>query len=304
MVDAIVSIGLGRGFEAMAWPIVQRLAATGAWSQDIWIATVRYERAGPIGLRIEGGLLPSPIGLANVSVRRPHMNPTIAQPASLFTPLPALEVGVPRPNLLGAIYPFGGQVSVSGARWDARAALIDTSPLRRRGVFADPKPPRFANVVVGGGVTPVVGLRVGASVTRGGWLRAGESPATTVNRSATVVTIESEFSFAYTKLAGEWVRDRIETSFGHHVASGWFAQGQQTLAPRWFVAARIERMAAPIVLPAGLTQQRLASSEEVLGYRVTPELTLRAGHRARRGFGRPGFDQQMSVSIVWWRRWL
>lgn len=303
-VDTVVSAGLGRGFEAIVWPIVQRLSGTGLWSRDVWIATLRYERAGPIGVRIDGGLLPSPIGLANLTVRRPHLNPTIAQPSSLFTALPALEIRGPRTNLLGAMYPLGGQVSVSGAHWDARAALIDTSPLRRRGVFADPKPPRFANLVIGGGVTPVVGLRVGASITHGGWARAGESPAVTSDRDATVVTVESELSFRYTKLAGEWVRDAIDTSAGHQVASGWFVQGQQTLAPRWFVAARVERIAAPLVLPTGVVGQRLAGSEEILGYRLTPELTLRAGHRARRGFGRPGFDHQGSVSLVWWRRWI
>ena len=265
IVDAIVSVSLGRGFEGIVWPIVQRLASTGRWYQDVWIATLRYERAGPIGLRVEGGLIPSPVGLANLTVRRPHLNPTISQPSALFTPLPSLESRGPRPNLLGAIYPLGGQVTVSGAHWDARAALIDTSPLRRRGVFTDPKPSRFANLVVGGGVTPVVGLRVGASMTHGGWQRAGESPATTSERDATVVTVESEFSFAYTKLSGEWVRDAIATSSGTRVASGWFVQGQQTLAPRWFVAGRVERMASPLVLPTGVQQQRFSSAEEIRG---------------------------------------
>ena len=94
-VDAIVSVSLGRGFEGIVWPVVQRLASSGRWNQDVWIATVRYERAGRIGVRIEGGLLPSPIGLANLTVRRPHLNPTISQPSSLFTPLPSLEDGGP-----------------------------------------------------------------------------------------------------------------------------------------------------------------------------------------------------------------
>lgn len=301
-VDAVVSIGRP-GLEAVVWPIAQRLP-TGQWIRDVWIATVRYERPGPVGLRIDGGLIPSPVGLANLTVRRPHLNPTIAQPSSLFSALPALEPRGPRPSLLGAFYPFGTQVTVSGARWDARAALIDTSPLRRRRVFTRTNPPRFRNVVVGGGVTPVVGLRVGASVTHGGWLQAGESPAVTADRNATVVTIESEFSFAYTRLAGEWVRDSIETSLGTRVASGWFVQGHHTLAPRWFAAGRVERISSPLVLATGLAEQRLAGVEEVLGYRITPELTLRLGHRARRGFGQPGYDHQASVSLVWWRRWM
>jgi hypothetical protein len=303
-VDAVVSVGLGKGFEAVAWPIAQRVANTGVRSADLWIATLRYERPGPIGVRVDGGLLGSPVGLANLSVRRPHLNPTIAQPAALFTALPALEPGGPRPNLLGAIYPFGGQVSVSGTRWDARAAVIDTSPLRRRGIFVDPKPPRFANLVLGGGVTPFVGFRVGASMTRGGWMRAGESPTTPTTRNATIVTVESELSFAYSKVAGEWVRDAIETSSGTRVATGWFVQGQQTLAPRWFVAGRVERLESPLVSLASSQAQRMTTVEETLGYRVTQDLTVRAGHRARRGFGRPDYGHQFSMSLVWWKRWI
>jgi len=306
--DAVVTVGLGKGFEVVTWPIVQR--QQNAWSSDLWIATVRYERTGRVGLRIDGGLIPSPIGLANLTVRRPHLNPTIAQPASLFSSLPALEVRGPRTNLLGAVYPLGGLITVSGTRWDARAAVIDTSPLRRRRILSSENPPRFGNVVAGAGVTPIVGLRIGASMARGGWARAGESPAVTADRDATVVTVESEFSFAFTKLAAEWARDTIDTSTGTHVASGWFLQGQQTLAPRWFLAARVERIFSPIVLPAAIVDYDFANVEEVLGFRLTPELTVRGGHRARRAFGppgaieRPGFTHQVEVSLVWWKRWI
>jgi hypothetical protein len=159
-------------------------------------------------------------------------------------------------------------------------------------------------VVAGGGVTPFVGFRVGASVTRGGWMRAGESPTNAVERGATVVTVESELSFAYSKLAGEWVRDAIDTSAGTRVATGWFVQGQQTLAPRWFVSGRAERIASPLVTLASTQTQQMTTLEDVLGYRLSQEITVRAGHRARRGFGRPAFDHQLSISLVWWRRWI
>ena len=86
--------------------------------------------------------------------------------------------------------------------WYGRAAVIDTSPLRRRRIFSRINPPRFTNVVIGGGVTPVVGFHIGASVTHGGWMRAGEGPGVTAQQDATVITVESEFSVAHTKLAG------------------------------------------------------------------------------------------------------
>ena len=300
--DAVMSMGIGAGFEAIVRPWVQK-SATGEWNRQIWVATVRYERPGPIGLRVDAGLIPSPIGLANMMLR-PQLNPTVSLPSSLFVPLPSVEAGAPRATLLGAVYAYGANASVSGQRWDARAAIIDTSPLRTRRVFADTNPPRFNNVVVGAGFTPVVGIRVGGSFGHGGWERAGESPGITQNRDATIVTIESEVAFRYTRLLGEWIRDTIETGAGDTVASGWFVQGQQTITPRWFAAMRVERMTAPALTPlATIEDQFLKSVEETVGFRVTPEITIRGDHRARRLFGRPEFDHQIAVSAVWWKRW-
>jgi hypothetical protein len=303
IVDAVMSVGFGAGFEGMIRPWAQR-QASGDWNKQIWIAAVRYQRPGPIGLRVDAGLIPSPVGLSNLMLR-PQLNPTVSLPASLFQPLPATEIGSPRTTLLGAVYAYGANATISSDHWDARVAVIDTSPLRTRRIFASTNPPRFDNVVVGGGVTPFVGLRVGASVTHGGWQRANESPTITENRDATIVTIESEFSFRYTKLLGEWVRDTMEISGGDAVATGWYVQGQQTLTPRWFVAGRVERISAPALTPSlTLNELHLNGVEETLGFRLTPELTLRADHRARQGFGRPGFDHQVAVSAVWWKRWL
>jgi hypothetical protein len=300
--DAVVSAELGGGFEALLRPSVQRLPSR-EWNRQIWIAALRYQRTGRVGLRIDAGLIPSPVGLANLTLR-PHQNPTIAQPSSLFLPLPTIEPSAPRANLLGVLYPYGANVTVSAAHWDARVAIIDTSPLRTRRIFARANPPRFANVVVGGGITPIVGLRIGASVTHGGWQRAGESAAVTADRDATVVTVESEFSVRYTKVSGEWVRDIVQTAGGDEVASGWWVQGQQTLAPRWFAAARVERMASPGAGPPDTRQIfRFTGLEETIGYRLTPDLTIRAGHRARRGFFNAGFDNQLTASVVWWKRW-
>jgi hypothetical protein len=303
--DSLASVEIGRGLQGMVRPQVQRLAATGEWNRQIWIAELRYEHAGPVGLRVEAGYIPSPIGLANLTLR-PQLNPTIAQPAELFTSLPSLELRGPRATLLGGLYPLGAQATVSAVHWDARVAVMDTSPLRLRRVFASPprpNPPRFANVVVGGGVTPFVGFRVGASITRGGWLRAGESPAITEDRDATVATVESEFAFRHTSLATEWVHDTLDTSLGDRAASGWYVQGMQTITPRWFVAARVERINTTLPVAAA-TQQHFNATEQTLGFRLTHEITLRASHRAIERFGLADFGHTGAVSVVWYRRWM
>src|SRR4029434_6828973 len=107
---------------------------------------------------------------------------------------------------------------------------------------------------------------------------AGKSPTITEKRDATGATIESELSFRHTSLAGEWVHDTLETSLGHHAASGWYAQGAHTLSPRWFVAARVERIntTLPLAVPV---QQHFNASEQTIGFRLTPEITLRGSQR-------------------------
>jgi hypothetical protein len=300
--DSLSTADFGRGLQAMFRPQVQRIGATGEWNRQIWIADLRYERAGTVGVRIEGGYIPSPIGLANLTLR-PHANPTIAQPASLFTSIPSLELRGPRVNLLSGLYPLGAQATVSMRHWDVRTAVMDTSPLRLRRVFSSVNPPRFPTVVVGGGVTPFVGFRVGASLARGGWLRAGESPTITADRSASVATLESELSFRHTSLAGEWTHDTLETSFGDRTAAGWYVQGAQTLAPRWFVAGRVEQIRTTLPLGVPL-EQTFKANEETLGFRVTPEITLRVSHRGVERLGVNGFGHTAAVSVVWFRRWL
>jgi hypothetical protein len=299
--DAYIAARVARGLEIVARPWTQR-QANGEWNRQIWLAAVRYEHKGPVGIRVEGGLITSPVGLSNLSLR-PHLNPTVAQPSSLFQAMPSPEPLSPRVTLLGAIYPLGVSTTVSGTHWDVRGAVIDTSPVRARRTFGN-NPPRFANVVVGGGVTPVVGLRIGGSVTRGPWRSAEEVPLSPSDRIATVVTVEGEWSFRFTKLQGEWMRDTLETNVGDQVESGWYFQGQQTLTPRWFVAARVERLEGPPLptTPQG-PRQTFAGAEETLGFRLTPEITLRASYRARRLFSQQDFSHQAMASVVWARRW-
>ena len=98
-----MSARLAPGLEIYTRPFVQRLAS-GEWNRQLWLAAARYERKGAVGARVEGGLIPAPMGLANLSLR-PQLNPTIAQPSSLFQGLPPPEPFSPRVTLLGAIYP-------------------------------------------------------------------------------------------------------------------------------------------------------------------------------------------------------
>ena len=172
------------------------------------------------------------------------------------------------------------------------AAVIDTSPLRSRRIIGSNTTPRFTNVVIGGGVTPVIGLRVGGSVTRGGWKRAGELPISNRTLDATLVTMEADYSFRYSKVIGEWTRDALDTTTGRSVATGWYIQAQQVLTPTVLPggARRTHRRARAGPAPRAVVEA-FAGTEEVLGFRLTPDVTFRVGHRARRPFGADGLRE-------------
>jgi hypothetical protein len=51
-------------------------------------------------------------------------------------------------------------------------------------------------------------------------------------------------------------------------------------------------------------QQHLNASEQTIGFRLTPEVTLRASHRLVERFGTTEFGHTGAVSIVWYRRWM
>jgi hypothetical protein len=44
-------------------------------------------------------------------------------------------------------------------------------------------------------------------------------------------------------------------------------------------------------------------AEAIAGYRLTRELTLRAGYYGQRYYNVPVWDQQLCASVVWARLW-
>ena len=51
-------------------------------------------------------------------------------------------------------------------------------------------------------------------------------------------------------------------------------------------------------------EQSLKSTEQTLGFRITPELTLRVSHRARQPFGGGNFAHTAAISVVRYKRWM
>jgi hypothetical protein len=278
------------------------------WSKELYAAGIRYERPGEAGrpaARVEIGYNVSPIGLGIMDTR-PSLNPTIAPHVSYLSPMPPFESTVPRVSAISATYPFGGQVTLSSDRWDARGAIINAAPTRIYSIGRPIKPRPTPAWVMGAGLTPVAGLRLGASYARGNYATDEEvGGASPTDRSVSIVSAEGEYAFRYTRVAGEIVRSRFERSVGTAIAYEWFIQGLQTLTPRWFVAARHEGTQAPPLVTPTVTGQksRMSIAETTVGFRITPEVTLRGSYYARRSYGASVWDNQAGVSAVWARKW-
>ena len=107
--------------------------------------------------------------------------------------------------------------------------------------FGSNKPPRLLNTVAGFGVTPRVGLRFGAAVAQGAYASVEEfTNRPPGDRDATMVQVEGEWSFGYTRIVGEWVKSVIETARADSKTQGYWMEATQTLSPRLFAAGRFD----------------------------------------------------------------
>jgi hypothetical protein len=126
------------------------------------------------------------------------------------------------------------------------------------------------------------------------------SPQAAFRRDASVFTIEGEYAFRFTRVSGEWVRDRFETENADRIAHGFYVQAVQTLTPRLFAAGRVLRASSMSIAGDRLAMQ---TAELTAGYRLTREWTLKTGYQAARKFDADSFRHAVVLSVVWSERW-
>ena len=199
----------------------------------------------------------------------------------------AISIGV---TLMSGGYPLGAIVSASGPHWDIRGGVTDATPTRARSVFSSSQAPAATQLVVGGGVTPATGLRLGGasrlvviasmpsrsrtwsipvSSYGSGPRRMASSPrgAPLPDETADRVNVEGNTRLAIRASAGELVVDRFETL----ISPGGDARLQllavRTLSPHWFTAGRIVGASTPILTTPTPVRRAATSAEGTLGYR-------------------------------------
>jgi len=311
VVDVSFAVRMGDHWQVYVWQWFRLprpsspTAPVAPWDKELYQAGLQYERRGPIAVRLDAGYILSPIGLGLYDVR-PGINPTIVPHLSYLTPMPAFDPTVPRVSAVSATYPLGTQVTLSSARWDARAAIVNSAPTRIYAVGSPTNPRQTPVVVGGGGVTPITGLRLGASFAHGLYATPEEiTVPVPEGRTMTMAGGEGEWAFGGTKISGEILRTGFERLGGTAVACEWFLQGQHTLSPRWFVAARREGTSAPPLIKGIVVGSRtdLEVFEATAGFRVTRDVTLRSSYYTRRFYGATTWTNQVGFSAVWAQRW-
>lgn len=299
--DLATTVPIGTRFGAIVRPYAHRLAG-GEWEAEMYQLQLRYQSATRIPVRIDAGIISSPLGLGTLELK-PDVNPAVKMPFYYFVPLPRFEAVNQGVQLMSGGYPLGAMVSVSGTRWDARAGVTDSSPARERNVFSTEGPGSLRQVVAGGGVTPITGLRVGAGFSHGAYRETSAASGAADPTDVTLVNLEAEYAFGYTRLSGEWVRSRFESALGPAVARGYFVQGVQTLTPRLFATVRLVGASSPAYSGTSRVRRRMTTTEVSAGYRLREDLTVRAGYYASRHFNAPVRTDTAVVSLVWSRRW-
>lgn len=302
--DFFGAVRLTDALDIRARPVVSRRSFDGTWQTQMYELALRYERRGAVGVRVDVGQFSSPIGLG-ILENRPNQNPVVSPHSTLYLPIPRYENGTPTTFLLAASYPLGAKVTVSGATWDARAAVTDSSAIRGRPFFGDNKPPRMANYTIGGGFTPYIGVRLGAAVAYGPYAADTEvRDRSRGDRNASIVQVEGEWSFGYTRLAGEWLWTRRELAQLDAKVDGGWIEGTQTLTARWFTAVRYDEQSTRWTMAPDLSRRDASYRrlETTLGFRVTPDLTLRGSYMTRNGYVVGFWDDQFLASIVYAKR--
>ena len=310
VIDASVEVRLGGNWQASFRPWFRKARPTTPtgdqppWDAQLYQAGVRYERPGPLAVRLDGGQIVSPIGMG-ILEWRPNLNPTIAPHLSNVVSMPVFDPTVPRQVPVSQAYPLGAVTTLSTRLWDVRGAVVNTAPTHGWAIGAENNADHTPVFEAGGGITPFVGLRFGVSVAHGKYATKQDAPRTPDGRMMTLFGGEAEYAFRYTRLSGEFIRSGFETSTGTAEAYEYFAQGVQTLTARWFAAGRFEGASAPPLTVGAVRRGRtyMRMVEATAGFRLNPAITFRGSYYTRRFYTASAWDQQFAVSVVWAQRW-
>jgi len=263
----------GAGFEGFALEEIEggKAEEEHGPTYELEQAYLRYSFRAPRRLVIEAGRLPAPIG--NFSRRYfSSVNPLIGGPDGY-------QVS----------YPTGFQITGGAGRFDYRVAGVDL-PLTNENYV--PAAGRALRPALAFGLTPTIGLRLGAYYTRGPYLNDKVSlppGAGWKDFAQEIAGFDLQFSRGYFELNGDFNRSSYEVPGQARMSRGaaWFVEPKYTFSPRFFAALRVEENDYAYIAPAGggvwfAGTVRFYDVEAGVGYRIGPGTVLKLSYRADR----------------------
>ena len=303
--DLANTIRVNEKLDVIVRPYARRLPG-GDWDALLYQAQIRYQPAERV--RLDAGIIASPLGLGTFELRQ-DLNPLVGSPFYYFAPLPAFERPSDRVQLFSGGYPLGAILSVSGRWWDARTGITDGTPARYRKILRTTTRRRPLSSSPGRGSRPCRGS-ASAPASRTAHIAARtirtttDCPTTRCSPTRMPPSSTSRPSaIAYTRLSGEWVRDSFENDGSPAVSRGFYVQGVQTITPRIFTAARFTRVSAPVLVSTTVARSTRKALELSGGYRITPQITVKAGYEGGQRFNVTDWTHAAVASVVWSRRW-
>jgi hypothetical protein len=192
-------------------------------------------------------------------------------------------------------YPYGAEASGETRHFDYRVAMISL-PSYHDGYV--PSPTARLRPAVGGGVTPMTGLRFGGSYTQGSYLNDGFSSAQLADKSWSsydqrVLAFDVAYAHGYLETHAEYSRGSYDVPAKSSSVAGqtYYGEAKYTLTPRFFVAARVERNDYPFIRVFGTSwTAKLTDFEDGevgVGYRLTASTLLKVSARGDRWWVAP-----------------
>jgi hypothetical protein len=225
-----------------------------------------------------------------------------------------------RPDGYPVAYPWGAMLSAGGglARWDARVAVVSL-PVTNESYLPDAG--HALRPAVGAGVSPLIGLRLGASYTAGPYLSrdvSGALPAGTrwQDFGQRVAAADVRFARGYFELFAELGVSRYEvpTFADDFEGTTYYVEAKYTWSPRFFTAFRVERNLYVFTQVTGggawiARETNFVNGEVGAGVRIRPNLLLKASYRrddwdiapAQQAFLGEGHAVAVQLSYHWER---
>jgi hypothetical protein len=189
---------------------------------------------------------------------------------------------------------MGAQVDVTRGKWDARAQLVNSSPVNPRSIL---QKDQYANWAGGAGYTISQGFRVGVSTYRGPYLDRqlpfflpGESNPKDL--PATALGADAQWARGHWNLYGEW--EHFEMNYHAmptYRQNGAYVEAKRVLSPRWYVAGRTGFLHTSY-RGGGETYEVAA------GYRPDSHQLIKVGYVVERERGSGTIDRTFAVQLV------